>query len=320
MNRANGVKWRRYVVVVALACVLAGLRAPAASAHIVHPGNAFSDIGLSAYKDEIVYASRLGLIAGEESGDVFRPGEPLRRADLAHWAAAFNGLAEADDAEAAGQAALTGGLVDTLEGNATYGDINRAVFRGRLTLENGGTYPADREATREQYAAFVVAFASTQVDGKRLEERAGLAAGPAGIVKAESDPDAAFGYKLTIGGRAWTLSPHPRIVHAPGDPALWDGLQLAASWISDDGEGAGLELLDFRDDSNDAIGAVSDAAGTASSASADDASAAHAHHHEMPPEQPQSDNASALRWTIALAAGLAVAGVVFAIRSFRKRK
>lgn len=317
MNRAYGVKWRYVVIVViALVFVLAGLRAPTASAHIVHPGNAFSDIGLSAYKDEIVYVSRLGLIAGEESGDVFRPGEPLRRADLAHWAAAFYGLAEAEDAEAAGQAALTGGLVDTLEGNATYGDINRAVFRGQLTLENGA-YPADREATREQYAAFVVAFASTQVEGKRLEEHAGLAAGPAGIVRAESDPDAAFGYKLTIDGRTWTLSPHPRIVHAPGDPELWDGLQLAASWISSGEEGAVLELLDFRGSST---GAEGDAAETAAAtASADNASAAHAHHHEMPPEQPQSDNASALRWTIALAAGLAAAGVAFAIRRRRRR-
>jgi len=315
MNRAYSVKWR-YVVIVALAFVLAGLGAPAASAHIVHPGNAFSDIGLSAHKDEIVYASRLGLIAGEESGDVFRPGEPLRRADLAHWAAAFYGLAEADDAAAAGQAALTGGLVDTLEGNATYGDINRAVFRGQLTLEDGA-YPADREATREQYAAFVVAFASTQVEGKRLEAHAGLAAGPAGIVRADSDPDAAFGYKLTIDGRTWTLSPHPRIVHAPGDPELWDGLQLAASWISSGEEGDVLELLDFRGSST---GAEGDAAETAAAtASADNASGAHAHHHEMPPEQPQSDNASALRWTIALAAGLAAAGVAFAIRRRLRR-
>lgn len=305
MSRANPVKWW---CVVALAFVLAGLRAPAASAHIVHAGNAFADIGLSAHKDAIVYASRLGLIASGEGGDVFRPGDPLKRADLAHWAAAFDGLAKAEEAKTAGKAALDAGLVASLEGNATYGDINRAVFRNSLKLA-GGEYPADREVTREQYAAFVVAFAATKVEGKRLEERAGLSAGPAGIVKARANSAAAYGYEFVIDGRVWTMSEHPRIVHAPGDPALWDGRELAASWLSTAaGGGAVLELLDFRGSAGEENAATSTVAGAGAGTAAGETSAAHAHHAASTQPQPQPENPSARLWTIVPVAVILVGG------------
>lgn len=255
---SGGNKWR-CVFAMAVVWMLSGT--PGVSAHIVHPGNAYADIGLSPYKDEIVYASKLGLIAGEESGDVFRPADPLARVELAAWAAAFGGLAGADeDAAAARQAAQNAGLIGSLEGTATYGDINRAIFAGGLTLDDN-MHPAGQEVTREQYAAFVAVNASALVDGKRLEERAGLAAGPAGIVKAQANGQAEFGYELVIGERTWTMSHHPRVVHGAGDPALWNGRTLTASWINAAGE---LELLDFRPpaDAADTDAAGGGAAGT----------------------------------------------------------
>lgn len=311
MNRTYGAKWLSIVALAVIAMLM--LRPPAASAHIVYAGNAFADIGLSEYREEIVYASRLGLIASEEGGDVFRPADPLLRADLAQWAAAFYGLAAADDPEGAGKAALDAGLVASLEGQATYGDIDRAVFRGGLTLEDGA-YPADRAVTREQYAAFVVKFAATQVEGKRLEEHAGLAAGPAGVVQVRTNADAAYGYEFLIDGKVWTLGGHPRIVHAPGDPALWDGRELAASWIAAGAADAALELLDFKD-------TVTSAADDAlASAAASTSASAHVHVHPSASEQTGTGGASWHWWLYVLAAAVLAAIIAATVRGGRRRK
>ncbi|THF75760.1 hypothetical protein [Cohnella fermenti] len=260
----------------AAAALLGPLRA---EAHVMTSANVYTDISLSAAKEEIVLLTGMNIIVYSHDDTLFRPQEKLSRSELAAWAAVFSGRAAAGDApEQAAQAALSAGLAQSLDGNATYEDVNLAFFGGALALDaaqgteggNGfgtttttdnetaydttsGTAPAaaaaaaSNELTREQFALFMGEHLLEPLPGGTLPEQAGYLTGPAGVVGKVSE-DKQGGYRIEIAGETYRLYEHPRVLSAAADPAQWKGLTLQRSWLKPDAMDAQelvLHLLDF---------------------------------------------------------------------------
>lgn len=221
-----------------------------ALAHITNEQNLYEDLQYSEAKSEIVYLSGIGVIASDHGTMLFSPKEPLKRADLGYWVGSFFKLAGGDAKhEELAQAALEKGLVPSLEGIATYEDINRAYFKGKAQLEN----PAG-EVTREEFARFLYEHRSEAIDGKTLPEQAGFARGPVGTVEkvtSVEEKDASGNstrtYVLKVADQQVELTAHPKIVQAPVDPAEWEGRSITESWVvSQDGRPKQLQVIVFE--------------------------------------------------------------------------
>ncbi len=105
----------------------------------------------------------------------FEPDAPLSRFDLASWAALVADLGEGGetpDTDALAAAALEQGLVESIEGQATYEEINDLLFHGQLTDYLPAATPTGGEA-----ASYIAAQLSTSA-GATLLERRGLRFGP----------------------------------------------------------------------------------------------------------------------------------------------
>ena len=105
----------------------------------------------------------------------FEPDAPLSRFDLASWGALVADLGEGGenpDTDALAAAALEQGLVDSIEGQATYEEINDLLFHGQLTDYRPAATPTGGEA-----ASYIAAQLSTSA-GATLLERRGLRFGP----------------------------------------------------------------------------------------------------------------------------------------------
>lgn len=132
------------------------------------------------------------------------------------------------------------------------------------------------ELTREEFALFMYNHLNDQVDGKSLYERAGFVPGPTGeIEKVNAGEKTPI---LQIAGKEYTLSEHPRILHASADPATWQGKRVEESWaVAVDGT---LHLIVF----DAAASSATDAAvptSAASQAAGSHTGAGHEHHeHE----------------------------------------
>lgn len=216
-----------------------------ASAHIVNDQNLYEDLQYSKAKSEIVYLTGLGVIPYEHGTMLFSPKDKLTRAELGFWAGSFYKLKEQGaphDKYAA--AALEKGLLSTLEGNATFDDVNRAFFQGKIQVEN-----PQEEVSREEFALFVYEHRNEKVDDKSLYDHAGLVSGPAGTVEKVTVQDKTP--QLKLGDRELTLSSHPRVLNASVDPATWEGRTLEQSWLKTaDDQKEQLHILVFEPSSS----------------------------------------------------------------------
>lgn len=103
-----------------------------AFAHITNEASQGPDVGASGLGGDIML-----LVVAEimpETPD-FAPDAPLSRFDLASWAALAADLGEGGetpDTDALATAALQQGLVESIEGQATYEEINDLLFHGQL--------------------------------------------------------------------------------------------------------------------------------------------------------------------------------------------
>lgn len=247
MKKGQGIMKRSLVL---LLMMLVLVMPTSALAHITNEQNLYEDLQYSEAKSEIVYLSGLGVIASEHGAMLFSPKEPLKRMDLAYWAGSFFRLMgkEAKHEEIA-QAAVKKGLVPSLEGNATYEDVNQAYFKGKVHVEN-----AKAEVTREDFARFVYEHRTEVVDGKTLFEQAGFAPGPVGIVdkvtsleEKDASGNSTKTYVLKVGDQQVQLTAHPKIVQAPVDPSDWEGRTMTESWIvSPDGQPKQLQVIVFE--------------------------------------------------------------------------
>ncbi|WP_301170181.1 hypothetical protein [Brevibacillus nitrificans] len=259
-----------------LLCMLLALIMPTnALAHITNEQNLYEDLQYSEAKAQIVYLSGLGVIAADHGTALFSPKEKLTRADLAYWAGSFFKLAgkEAKHEEIA-QAAVAKGLVSSLDGNATYEDVNLAYLQGKVQVEK-----AKDEVTREAFAQFVY-----EHRGKTLYEQAGFSQGPVGKVdKVTSleEKDAAGNstksYIVKIADQPYKITAHPKIVQAPVDPTEWEGRTIEESWMvsSDGSQEKQLQLIQFTKSTEQAQQAASQPA--------DNDHANHANHGQTDP-------------------------------------
>lgn len=204
------------------------------SAHVQNEKNLYSDIEYSEALQEIVLLHGIRAIGIEGGVNLFKPFEMLTRSDLAFWAGRFHGLGGTGAAaDAIRQAALEAGLVPSLDGYATYGDVNQAYFGGAAPVE-------DEEATmtREEFALYMGQFFTEPVDGKTLFDMANYEAGPTGIVEEVDKVTVTEGgntydvFRIAIGGEWYQVSHHPKILNGPVDLTQWIDKMVEASWYA----------------------------------------------------------------------------------------
>lgn len=226
------------------------------SAHIVNEQNLYDDLQYSKARAQIVYMSGFGIIPYDHHGSMlFSPQDKLTREDLALWAGTYMGVAEKeathDDILAA---AVKKGLVSSLQGNATYADVNQAYFQGKASLPEAG-----KELTREEFALFMSEHVGDSIDGKTLYDQGGFIPGPTGKVEkvtAHEEKDASGSavkvYSLKLGESEYVLSAHPRILQASVDPAEWEGKQIQEAWLVTVEGKQQLQLIQFEQAANGA--------------------------------------------------------------------
>jgi hypothetical protein len=166
---------------------------------------------------------------------VFEPDKALSRKELATWAALAANLGvggETPDTEALAKAALDQGVVDSLDGDATYDDLNRIFFAGRLTVEDAGRTPSKAEA-----ASFIAAELHGDA-GQDLLGKRGLRTGGTGEVTLVESRSGHHGsaYFITIGGTTLEMYSHGRVANGPTDLLQWQGLNVSRSFVRGDGD------------------------------------------------------------------------------------
>lgn len=224
------INYRFKLVLVA---IVASLTVGNAAAHIKNEASQFPDIEFSDGRFDIVLLVGAGIIP---ETPVFEPDAPLSRNDLASWAALAENLGaggETPDTEKLAAAALERGLIESLDRQATYADINKAFFRGQLTPDQAATVPSKGEA-----ASFIATHLNTPA-GEALLARRGVRKGPAGHtaqVELKQNPDGGNTYMITIGDTSLPMYAHGRVANGPTDLIQWDGRVVRRSFIREQGD------------------------------------------------------------------------------------
>lgn len=210
----------------------------------------YDDIEFSQAKEEIVYLRGLDVIAYEHGAKLFKPQDKLKKAEVAFWAASLKGLGGHDaKAEDLQKSAVENGLIDSLEGNATYADVNKAYFAGKAPVEK-----PENELTREEFALFMGQFLKEKVDEKTLFEMAGAEPGPTGVIEKVTVKEEGEGeqkkkiYWFTFEGKDYKVSPHPKMLYGPVDLTQWKGKKVGDSWLAGHGEEKVLQIFVLEQD------------------------------------------------------------------------
>lgn len=217
-----------WLVLAFVFCFVAGI----AVAHIKNEASQFPDIEFSESRFDIVVLVGAGIIP---ETPVFEPDKALSKKELATWAALSANLGaggETPDTEALAQAALDAALVDSLEGNASYADLNRIFFDGRMGIEDAQGTPSKAEA-----ATFIAAEMHTEA-GQALLAKRGLRTGDIGEVTSVESRSGHHGsaYFITIGGRTLEMDSHGRVANGPTDLLQWEGRVVSRSFLRGEGE------------------------------------------------------------------------------------
>ncbi len=217
---------RMAIQAVALIMVLACVQV---QAHILNETSQFPDIKTSEARFDIVLLVGAGVVPETPQ---FEPDKKLARTDLAAWAAQTAGLlksADKPDIKALANAALEQGLVSSLEGDATYADLNKVFLQGK-----GATgVAADAVPTRAQAASYLVAGLLTPVAGSLLEKTA-IVPGPTGVVtsvESKTNPDGGSSQFLAIGDTSLPVYTHAKVGNGSSSLAKWKGLTVRRSFI-----------------------------------------------------------------------------------------
>ncbi|MGY8813849.1 MAG: hypothetical protein ACKVHQ_03925 [Gammaproteobacteria bacterium] len=203
-------------------------------AHIKNEGSQFPDIEFSDSQFEIVLLVGAGILP---ETPVFEPDLSLSRVDLAAWAALATGLAEGGetpDIRALSNTTLKQGLLDSLNGDATYIDINNLLFQGQLNPQTPEAVPTKGEA-----AQFIAMNLTTGVDGETLLDKKGMRVGPIGEVTAiesRMNPDGGSSYYITVAGETFPLYSHGRVANGPTDLIQWKNRIIKRSFLKDLGD------------------------------------------------------------------------------------
>jgi hypothetical protein len=230
------------VNVARILCALLVLVTGIALAHIKNEASQFPDIEFSDSRFDIVVLVGAGIIP---ETPVFEPDKPLSKKELATWAALSSNLGaggETPDIEALARAALDEGLVDSLEGNASYADLNGIFFDGRIALDD-----SERTPSRAEAATFIAQELQTEA-GLALLAKRGLSVGDGGEVTAVESRTGHHGsaYFLTIGGTTREMDSHGRVANGPTDLLQWQGLNVSRSFVRGEGDSAMWAFLEAQ--------------------------------------------------------------------------
>lgn len=237
-----------------------------AFAHIKNEASQFPDIEFSEARFDIVLLVGAGIIP---ETPVFEPDAAFSRRDLAAWAALAADLAaggETPDTQALAAAAVEHGLVPSIDGEATFGDISRVFFEGQVTPNDPDARPSRAEA-----ASFIARHLDTAA-GVALLARRGVRQGPSGEtarVETRQNPDGHASYVITIGDTSLPMYAHGRVANGPTDLVQWDGRKIRRSFIREQGELAYWTYLEAEPPPED-VGAEAPADGPSSGQEATD--------------------------------------------------
>jgi hypothetical protein len=227
--------WIRAGATVALSLVF-GI----AFAHIKNEASQFPDIEFSEARFDIVLLVGAGIIP---ETPVFEPDKPLSKRELAAWVGLARGLGaggETPDTDALAEAARAAGAIDSLEGNATYADLNRLFFDGALTVE-----AADRTPTKAEAATFIASHLDSEA-GRALLENRGMRLGDTGEVVSVTTEQGHHGnvYVVTVGNVTRPMHEHGRVANGPTDVLQWKGRKVRRSFVSGSGDHAVWSYLE----------------------------------------------------------------------------
>ncbi len=231
MTGNTGYLRRRNTIIIIVCWFMSGY----ALAHIKNEASQFPDIEFSDSRYDIVVLVGAGIIP---ETPVFEPDKPLSKRELAVWAALASDLGaggETPDSAALADSALDHGLVDTLDGEATIEDLNKAIFAGALAVENVGNVPSKAEA------ATIIAEQLQKDAGMALLNTKGLRVGSTGVVSAVTAGDSHHGsatYTITIDGTSLPMYSHGRVANGPVDLLQWQGRTVARSFVRGEGHSA----------------------------------------------------------------------------------
>ena len=206
----------------------------AAGAHIKNESSQFPDIEFSDTRFEIVLLVGAGIIP---ETPVFEPDLELSRTELAAWAALASGIAEGGetpDMKKLSEAAVNAGLIEGVQGNATYADINNVLFNGVLTLDNPDAVPSKGEA-----AGFLANNLNVDINGETLLGRRDMMSGPSGqvtAVESRLNPDGGSSYYITVAGETYPLYSHGRVANGPTDLIQWKERNIRRSFLKQLGD------------------------------------------------------------------------------------
>jgi hypothetical protein len=209
--------------------------------HIKNEASQFPDIEFSDARFDIVVLVGAGVIP---ETPVFEPDKPLSKWELATWLALASGLGsggETPDPEALAAAVLDAGLVDTLEGAASYADLNNLFFAGAASVADPAATPTKAEA-----ASFVAAQLKTDA-GLALLEKRDLGPGVTGEVTAVDAGEGHAGahtYMITIDGTPLPMDTHGRVANGPTDLIQWQGRNVRRSFVIGKGDAAMWKFLE----------------------------------------------------------------------------
>ena len=222
-----------YRSVLVLVAIVVSFSFDNAVAHIKNEASQFPDIEYSDARFDIVLLVGAGMIP---ETPVFEPDALFTRADLATWAALAEDLGaggETPDTDALATAALEQGLIASIDGQATYEDINTVFFRGQLAPDRPAATPTKGEA-----ASYIATHLASSA-GEALLARRGVRTGPAGYaaqVELKRNPDGGNTYMITIGDTSLPMYAHGRVANGPTDLAQWDGRTVRRSFIREQGD------------------------------------------------------------------------------------
>lgn len=206
-------------------CVVVLLAYPLiVGAHIKNEETQYPDIDFSPARFDIVLLAAAGIIP---EAPVFEPDRPLTRKDLAGWLILGKGAVdggENPDVESLARKAVTAGLIDSLDGNATFGDLDRLFFDGKTASDRAAETPTKADA---------VSYLVSHLTGEALARR-GLTEGPSGSVEnvaSKPTDDGDNVYVLTIGQASYPMYAHGRVARGPTDLLAWEGRTVARSFV-----------------------------------------------------------------------------------------
>ncbi len=202
--------------------------------HIKNEATQFPDIEFSAARFDIVVLVGAGIIP---QTPVFEPDKTLSNAELASWAALAEGLGrggENPDSAALAAAALEKGMLGSLEGDASYADLNRLFFAGQLSVADGQQAPTKAEA------ASYIATSLSGAAGQALLEKRNLTVGGGGVVTAVTIEEGHHGnaYVMTVGDQKLQMDEHGRVANGPIDLLQWEGRNVRRSFVRGSGDDA----------------------------------------------------------------------------------